>query len=258
MRCDYHIHTHYLGCGNATMIVNDIVSESVRRGVESIAITDHLNDLKFLEKHPPIKRDIEALDAPIDVYFGTELNFLPDGSFPYSEQVAADTGFQFAIGGPHGPYITEYDEEKMVKRQHDRHIATCEYPLIDVLVHPWWFGKGHFDNLGFPWFDDMSVVPRSMTKELGAAARETGTAIEINACAMFANPNYPFSFKAQYVEYLALLAEQGPMFSLCTDAHDITHLGALPMAEAAVREAGIPQDRIWHPPMEPLYAGRGR
>ena len=238
------------------MIVVDIVSESVRKGVESIAITDHLNDLEFLEKHPPIKKDIEALDAPLDVYFGVELNFLPDGTFPYDEDVARDTGFQFAIGGPHGPYIEEYDAKELVERQHAKHIATCEYPLIDVLVHPWWFGWKTFENLGFPWFDDMSVVPRSVTEELGAAAKETGTAIEINACAMFANPKYPFSFKAQYVEYLALLAEQGPMFSLSTDAHDIAHLGALPMAEAAMKEAGISEDRIWHPDMEPLHRGR--
>ena len=42
---DYHIHTHYLGCGNETMQVEAIVRRAEALGLRSIAITDHLNSL---------------------------------------------------------------------------------------------------------------------------------------------------------------------------------------------------------------------
>ena len=50
-RYDFHIHTKYLGCGNATMEVADIVAESERLGVTTLAITDHLNALDRLPDH---------------------------------------------------------------------------------------------------------------------------------------------------------------------------------------------------------------
>ncbi|MCX7590457.1 MAG: PHP domain-containing protein [Kiritimatiellae bacterium] len=254
MRCDYHIHTHYLGCGNSTMSVVPIVAECERRGVKSIAITDHLNAIESLEKHQPIREDIQMLvNKNVEVYFGVELNFLPDGTFPYDEEIAEKMGFQFAIGGPHETFLDTWDTRAFVARQHERHLATCRHPLVSVLVHPWWFARSEFEKKGFPWPPDLDLIPKSMIAELGSVARETNTAIEINACAIFANPAYPFAFKARYVEYLAALAEEGPQFALCTDAHDISQLAAIPLAEAACREAGIPPERIWHPPMKPLH-----
>ncbi|MGQ9663210.1 MAG: PHP domain-containing protein [Kiritimatiellia bacterium] len=253
-RCDYHIHTHYLGCGNSTMSLEPIVSECERHDIRSIAITDHLNELKFLEKHRPIREDIARLTNPnVEVYFGVELNFLPDGTFPYSEEIAEKMGFQFAIGGPHETFLDHWDPKNFVARQHEKHLITCENPLISVLVHPWWFARQEFNRKRFPWLTDMKFLPRSVISELGHAARETNTAIEINACAIFANPAYSFAFKAQYVEYLAALADEGVLFALSSDAHDIAQLAAIPLAEAASREAGIPPERIWHPAMKPLH-----
>ena len=209
--------------------------------------------MKFLEKHRPIKEDIEALDTDIDIYFGAEVKILPNASSPYSAEVAGEMGFQFAIGGPHIPFLDKWDEAEFVKLQHENHIATCADPLVEVLVHPWWFWKAEFEEKGFPWLTDMKFLPKSVTKELGCAAKETGTAIEINSSAIFANPSYSFAFKAEYVEYLALLAEEGPMFSLSSDSHDISLPAGVAMADAALGEAGISEERVWHPKMEPLH-----
>ena len=248
MRGDYHVHTHHLGCANSTMTVEAIVREAERLKVDELAITDHLNSREQLEKHRPIKSEIGALGGRVSLRFGVELNFLScRGEFAYDEEV----GFEFAIGGVHSTYLDSYDLVRLIDIQHEHHLLTCRNPLAEVLVHPWWFSRGEFERKGFPWFDDMSVVPEDLTRELGRAARETATAIEINACAIFVNPAYPYRFKAQYVDYLRILAGEGVNFALSTDAHDIAQLSALPLAEAAFRELSLPAERLWRPKASP-------
>lgn len=253
---DLHIHTHYLGCANETMTVPAIVERLRRHGVRKFAITDHLNTRERLADHQPIKADLEALpeaESSMEAYFGVELNFLScDGEFAYDEGIRDEMGFQFAIGGIHSTYIDEYDLMKLVDIQHRHHLRTCHDPLVDVVVHPWWFSKGEFDSKGFPWFDDLSVVPEDLTREFGRVAAETGTAIEINAAAIFICPHYSDRFKEQYVDYLALLREQGPKFTIGSDAHDAAHFDGLPATVDAARRAGITDDMIWTPDCEPF------
>ena len=253
INCDYHIHTRYLGCGNQTMEVERIVRRGEELGLTSLAITDHLNRLEQLPQHLPIAEDIHGLDTLVDVYFGVELNFLEcDGDFPYSKEIRDQVGFQFAIGGIHGTYLSTYDLEEIVAIQHRHHLKTCEDPLIDVLVHPWWFGKGEFDLKGFPWFDDMSVVPESLTRELAQAAKETNTAIEINACAILCSPYYGGKFQEQYLNYLQILKEEGVKFALGSDAHDISRLEHIISAQEVVKKLQIAEDQIWHPACPPF------
>ena len=253
MRCDYHMHTKYLGCANGTMEVPAMVRECEQIGVTSLGITDHLNTLDRLEDHIPIKEDIQRLDAPIDIYFGVELNFLGvDGRFAYSEEVRDELGFQFAIGGIHGTYLDEYDLDKMLEVQHRHHLKTCRDPLVDVLVHPYWFGKGEFDRKGWPWFDSMKPVPESYARELGQTAVETGTAIEINACANLDNPGHGERYGREYVDFLSVVAAEGAMFSVGSDAHDIGRLRSVKTAWDAVDALGLTADRLWHPACKPM------
>ena len=256
MDCDFHIHTHYLRCGNETMTVPAIVERLRAHGVSKFAITDHLNTRDRLPDHAPIKADLEALpdgDGSMEAYFGVELNYMScDGEFAYDEGIRDEMGFQFAIGGIHATYVEQYDIAKIVEIQHRHHLLTCQNPLVNVVVHPWWFSKRPFETNGWPWFDDMSVVPGSMTRELGQAAAETGTAIEINAAAIICCPNYSDRFKEQYVDYLALLREQGCQFSIGSDAHDLSHIDGLPQTVDAAKRAGITEEVIWTPECEPF------
>ncbi len=255
-RCDYHIHTAHVGCANETMQVPDIVAECERLGVESLGITDHLNTLDQLDLHRRIREDIEALDTDLAVYFGAELNFDgPDGDFAFSEEIKEEYGFQFAIGGIHSPYLDEHDLEKMVEIQHRHHLKTCRDPLVDVLVHPYWFHKGKFDERGWPWFDSMEAVPEAFARELGQVARETGTAIEINTAANLESARYSDRYKEEYVAYLAILAEEGPCFATASDAHDIEKLGTIGTAWKVAAQLGLTAERIWRPQGAPLAGG---
>ena len=74
-KIDYHIHTHYLKCANETMVVADIVRKCEELGVESLAITDHLNALDRLPGHVSIREDLGKVKSKLDIHFGVELNF---------------------------------------------------------------------------------------------------------------------------------------------------------------------------------------
>ena len=259
LKYDFHIHTKYLGCGNSTMEVSSIVNECERLGITSLAITDHLNSLDKLKLHVLIRKDIEKLDTEIDVYFGAELNFTGyDQEFAFSQEIKEKYGFQFAIAGIHSTYLKEYDIKKLVDIQHKHHLKTCQDSLVQVLVHPYWFGKSEFDKNGWPWFNSMKAVPETYVRELGRVARETGTAIEINGCANLNNPAFSQDYVKEYFDYLSILAEEGVIFSLGSDAHDISHLAAIQSTWQVIERLGLSQDRIWQPECKPMVGGTAR
>ena len=248
---DLHIHTKYLGCANQTMVVADVVRECERIGIECLAITDHLNRPDQIDLHRPILEDIRRLDTNVPVYFGVELNFTGcDEGFVWSEEIKADVGFQFAIAGIHTSYVEEYDLDKIVAIQHRHHLKVCADPLVEMLVHPYWFPRNEFTKRGMPDFESVACVPESMTRELGQAARETNTAIEINAGANIANR--PDAYGEAYFEYLSILAAEGVTFATASDAHDIGELDRVTLAWDMVERFGLSDDRLWHPPGEPV------
>ncbi|MFC1525963.1 PHP domain-containing protein [Candidatus Latescibacterota bacterium] len=255
-RYDFHIHTKYLKCANETMEVDAIVRECERLGVTSLAITDHLNTLDKAPLHAHIRRDLEQIESQVDIYFGVELNHTGcDEGFAYNQEIIEEYGFQLAIGGIHSTYVQEYDLPRIVDIQHRHHLKTCEDPLVQVLVHPYWFGKGEFDRGGWPWFDSMKAVPEAYTRELGQVARDTGTAIEINGCANLDNASYSADFVAEYLDYLAILADEGALFAVGSDAHDIKRLAAIESTWQAFDGLGIPPERIWRPDVAPAFGG---
>jgi len=257
-RSDLHTHTKYLGCANETMEVQAIVKECERLGVTCLGITDHLNTLDRLDDHVPIRADLEKLETEMEVYFGVELNFTGcDEEFAFGAEVKEKLGFQFAIGGIHGTYLDEYDIDKLVEIRHRHHLKTCEDPLIEVLVHPYWFGKGEFDGNEWPWFDTMKVVPESCARELGQASKETSTAIEINACANLVCPSFSEEYVEEYFEYLSVIAEEGATFTIGSDAHDIKRLSAIQDAWRMVGRLDLPEERIWRPMGKPMAGGAG-
>lgn len=256
-RFDFHTHTAYLKCANGTMTVPAMLEECARLGVDRLGITDHLNTLDKLPLHEFIRHDLEAADSPIDIYFGVELNYMScDGAFAFNAEVKERLGFQFAIGGIHATYLEQYDLRRMVDIQHRHHLKTCQDPLVDVLVHPYWFGRGEFTKRNWPWFDSVKAVPEAYARELGQVARETGTAIEINACANLSCPNNPPAYVDEYADYLAAVAAEGCRFSVGSDAHDIRRLADIQLAWAMVKRLKLPPERLWSPACPPFKAAQ--
>ena len=243
---DFHIHTSLSACANPAMTLDAIVAECERLGLESIGITDHLG-LDQLERNSALRRDIEALDTPMGVYLGAEVGYAWKlKTHALTAEDKAKYGFQYAIGSHHSTYLREYDLEKIVATQHEYHLRTCEHPVMDILGHPWRFLYEEFRRQEWPWMDTMKVVPEKMTRELGQAARETNTAVEINTTSNLCMKFNPESYY-EYVAYLAILAEEGVTFSLGSDAHELNEFETIRLAWQVVDRLGIGDDRIWHP-----------
>ena len=62
-------------------------------------------------------------------------------------------------------------------------------------------------------------------------------------------------FFAQYVEYLAMLADEGASFCVGSDAHDINQLQNIRDAWQALDSLHLPADRVWRP-ADPPMVGR--
>ena len=230
------------------MTIKAIFRKSEELGLKSIGITDHLNKIEFLSEHLKIKNDIQNTSTDLEVFFGVEINLLSkNGEIPYDESIRDETGFEYAIGGIHSTYIETYDLQKLIDIQHRHHCRFAADPLIDVVVHPWWFSWGEFQKREFPWFNTFSAVPEKYHIEFAQKAKENGTAIEINSCAIFCNSKYSESFKEEYWEYVNLLKKQGVMFSIVSDAHNINQLGTTRIIEEKFAELGVPDSQIWNP-----------
>jgi len=255
---DYHIHTGHIGCSGNTATVGQIYRRCEDVGLTSIAITDHLNTLDQQDKHRAIKADMDADTTSMEVFFGVELDIPPHSApLPYNKVIKENIGFQFAIGGVHGTYLRSYDLDRLISIQHQALCKAAADPLIDVVVHPWWFSYGEFERNGFPWFNDLSVVPQELHLEFARTAVGNGTAVEVNAGAIHCNPRYSDEFKAQYNEYIKLLVGEGVKLSVCSDAHGLDHLGRTRVVEEVLEGLGVPDDAFWHPAQGKSMSGGG-
>jgi len=250
---DFHIHTDIIGCANKTMSIENILATCAAAGCTAIAITDHLNQPDQLPQHRIIRDRLLNLRSPIDVYFGAELNYSARNvDFFYDENIRDEYGFQFALGGIHETFTDTYDLKTIIDIQHRHHLMTCRNPLVDVLVHPYWFSKSQFVKKGFPPFQTMKDVPASYARELGQVAMDTGTAIEINSHSMLDPAYINADFVKEYIDYLAVIAETGATFALGSDAHDIGQLNGIQDAWAVAETLHLSAHRIYKPKCKPL------
>lgn len=166
------------------------------------------------------------------------------GALTGDETTVEEYGWEFVIAGPHGRY-GETDPDAIIATQHRLMLATMQNPLVDALVHPWWFTMGEFaPGQPMEWFTDMSRIPEWHVEELAAMSVETGTAIEMNADAIIHQANYSEAFLADYQEYMARLCELGATFTVGSDAHDIGQVQFAQDAGRFLAEAGVPDSRI--------------
>lgn len=246
---DYHIHTYYQRCGNETLTVPNILRKAKECALTSIAITDHLNRFEQLETFRFIKADIEALDTDIEVFFGCELNFQAcDGEFAYNADVHEKWGFEVVIGGIHSVYTDSRDRAEVLDIQHRHFMKTLQDPLLDVLVHPFWFGRKEVQARSPEWWEELiATIPDDYIAAWAGASAANRCAIELNVDAIFYYDAMSPRFRANYVEFVDRLKEAGALFSVGSDAHRITALGATDYVEGLLDGLRVPPEQVWRP-----------
>lgn len=255
---DYHIHTHYVGCANETMTIPAILERCKALGRTSIGITDHRDD-DDRDKNKLIRQELERTDpGELEVFFGCELNTQNlDGDVVLDEQMKRDEGFEIVIGGSHTTWFDDGEATvpEIIDRQCGLLCKAAANPIIDVLVHPWWFGREQFEAQLKEGFRSLDMVPDEWTRRLAEICVENDTAIELNTCAILLYPPTDDAFKESYKKYVARFVELGCTISLGTDAHDINNLDTVTVGEEAIEEIGVPDEQIWRPRVEAKLVG---
>lgn len=247
---DFHTHTEGMG-------IADLIARAHEIGLEIVGISDHLNfergtladvseNLKGFRRN---RRYLEETKPPLPVLFGVEVHVMDRTGFhPLTSEICEEFRFDYTIGGLHGVYGTWTTHREIVDVCHRLFLKIAEDPLLDILAHPYWFPTRAMDELGLPMLPDLSMVPGSYVAELAQASRETGTALEVNACAIFSNPSYSDRFKKAYRDFLIALCDMDVTFSIGSDAHSTRYVGESRIARKVLMDMDVEEDRIWLPP----------
>lgn len=195
---DIHMHTTY---SDGAFSIRDMVEANIKKGYQFMVITDHSQSLKvanglqverLLRQNEEIKQLNEEYDE-IDIYSGTEMDILPDGSLDYDDDVLAQ--LDYVIAAIHQSF--NQSEEEIMKRLEN----ACRNPYVRHIAHP--TGRIIGRREGY----------QPNIEQLMALAEETNTIMEINA-----NP--------KRLDLNAETVRKYPNVKLTinTDAHHIDHL----------------------------------
>jgi DNA polymerase (family 10) len=166
IRAELHSHTT---ASDGAMSIDELVAEAERRGFHTIAITDHSKsqaqanglDETRLRAHIAAIHAARARFPKMQIWAGSEVDILADGSLDYPDEMLA--ALDWVVASPHNAL----KQEPRVAT--DRLLKAIRHPLVHVLGHP----TGRLVN-GRPGLEPAM-------NELYAAARECGTALELNS-----------------------------------------------------------------------------
>jgi len=240
---DWHIHSEY--SYDAKNPLSLIAEDAKRQGLTHIGITDHanFNDKKFLgdlqnsvngvkiaQKEFPfmiLGVELTPIEQPEFDYIavhGVRDGYEPPASNePYGIALAASKeelislGVRYAIGASHWrvdvPFAKKLtpDRDACIREWYRQQMWLACDSRVTILGHPWYHGKGL-------WYEDFSVIPRSMNEDLAAALKENGKYVECNSH-FFYTSNATEKFRRQYAEFLRELFEKGIPVTYGSDSH---------------------------------------
>ena len=215
---DLHMHTTY---SDGAFSIREMIEANIKKGYEYMVITDHSKSLKvahglqverLLRQNEEIKKLNEEY-TEIDIYSGTEMDILPDGSLDYDDDILSQ--LDYVIAAIHQSF-NQSEEEIMKRLEH-----ACRNPYVRHIAHP--TGriierrKGYQPNI----------------EQLMQLAEETQTIMEINA-----NP--------KRLDLNADTVKKYPNIKLTinTDAHHVDHLDFMKYGVATAQKGFVNKDRV--------------
>ena len=262
IRSDWHIHSE--ASYDASLTLEEIAQGAQKFGFESIGITDHanFNDNQFLQdlrrsaesvtefqkNHPNVILGVELtpIEKPEFDYIqknGTREGYTaPLSSQPFAIELAQTKeelmalGVRYAIGAshwrvdvPNGRALTP-DRDACIREWYRQQLYLACDERVTILGHPWYHGKGI-------WYEDFSLIPRSMNQEIAAALKENGKFAECNSH-FFRSPHAGEKFRRQYAEFLREWFEMGIPITYGSDSHK-TYYDTHPQVELYLSQAGF-------------------
>ena len=214
---DIHMHTVY---SDGAFSVREMVEACIEKGYEYIVITDHSKSLRVAngldEKRLTAQieeiRQINAEYDEIDVYSGTEMDILKDGTLDYSDDMLKE--LDYVIAAIHSSF--QQTEEEIMHRLE----CACRNPYVRHIAHP--TGRLIGRREGYP-------VDMVRLMEL---ARETNTVLEVNANPMRLDINAD------------AMRHQDIKLTVNTDAHHTDHLDFMKYGVATLQKGFVKKDQV--------------
>lgn len=238
---DWHIHSE--NSYDASNPITAIGDNANTQGLRGFGITDHanLNDDKFYKnicdsaknvkqlqgKYPNMILGVELtpIEKPLYDYIckhGTREGYTPPNTdvflgfaIAYTKEELMALGIRYAVAAAHwsliGPDARSGDLKQNIESWHYQQIKLACDERTTIFAHPWYHGKAL-------WYEDFSVIPRSMNLELAAALKENGKYVECNSH-FFTRAKTTEKFRHQYAEFLRELFEMGIPITYGSDQH---------------------------------------
>lgn len=166
IRSELHAHTT---ASDGSLSILELAKAAKARGFHTIAVTDHSKSspiaggltVERLKEHIRAVHEADVQIEGITILAGSEVDILADGRLDYDDELLAQ--LDIVVASPHT--ATTQDPDTATKRL----LRAVKHPLVHVLGHP----TGRLINRRPGMSPDIA--------ELAAAAKEHGTALEINA-----------------------------------------------------------------------------
>jgi DNA polymerase (family 10) len=192
---DLHVHTKR---SDGSHDFDELIQEARKRGYEYIAITDHSKGLGIArgltaERLMEEKKEIEAVNKRLRGFrliAGIEVDIRGDGNMDFPDDVLKE--MEIVVASIHSGF--RQSKEQITKRL----VSAMRNPYVSIIAHP----TGRLIGERDPYDVDMDEILK--------VAKETGTAIEINA--------YPLRLDLNDV-HVKMAKEIGVPIVISTDTH---------------------------------------
>ncbi len=235
IRGDLHLHTTW---SDGIDTLREMALAARARGYEYIAVSDHTRSLAVARGLTPERlrqqgEEIAALNrelAPFRILRSAEVDILRDGRLDLPDEVLAE--LDIVTASVHSAF--HLGKEEMTARI----LAAVRNPHVDIIGHL----TGRLIGRRPAYEVDLDAIL--------AAARDTGTALELNA-----SPD-----RLDVCDRHARLArERGVKVAISTDAHAVSSLADMAMGVATARRGWLePRDVVNTYPLGDLLAWAGR
>jgi DNA polymerase (family 10) len=217
---DLHVHSKW---SDGSHDFKELITEAQRRGYHYIAITDHSKGLSIARGLTPErlleeKKQIDSLNKSLKGFkllAGIEVDIKNDGQLDLPDDILKR--LDIVVASIHSGF--KQNREQLTKRL----VSAMHNPYVSIIAHP----TGRL-------IGERDAYDIDIDKILGVA-KETGTAIEINA--------YPL--RLDFNDINARMAkEKGIPLVISTDAHTLNHFDFIHYGVSIARRGWLEKDDI--------------
>ena len=220
IRGDLHVHTKR---SDGSHDFDELIEAAKKKGYEYIAITDHSKGLRIAnglneERLTAEKKEIDAINKKLKGFrllAGVEVDIKSDGQLDLPDEMLRQ--LDIVVASVHSGF--RQSREQITKRI----VSAMRNPYVSILAHP----TGRLIGERDPYEVDMQEILR--------VAKETGTAIEINA--------YPLRLDLNDTS-VKMAKEKGVRIAISTDTHVTSQFEYMSYGVSIARRGWLEKDDV--------------